>query len=195
MGVSDLIRGGAVVEEKEYVFWCKVPEDVISLLLGSTQGYMFLDVFLKRNKDKTRLRVKSDGAEWTKKVKMEDGRSNEETNHPIPIDVAMSMAPYAENIHRVRRCEIPITTDGKPLLRKSNGEQLKWEIDVFHTSKKGDTCSPWIKVELEVDSFTSERLYELIPFSYLDLIDEEKKTPIDGATITDIWERETNVAI
>lgn len=191
--ISNMIRNGVEVQEREYVFWCKVDEEVLEALLSQPNRTSFLDVFLKRLKDRTRFRVYQDKTEFTKKIKNTDG-GNTEKNWDMDNEVALSLVPYSECLHRVTRVNIPITNDGRPLLRKSTQEPLKWEIDVFYASRRGGSVLPWVKVELEVDNFTSERLAQLIPFSYIELIDEEKKLPEDSAFITQFWEVDSNLA-
>lgn len=196
MGISDMIRSGGVDAEveNEYVFWCKVNTEIIHALITQVESYSFLDVFLKKNKDKTRFRVRKDGATWTRKVKNDEG-GNLEYNHEIPGEVAMSMTKYSENIHRVCRCVIPMTKDGQPLLSASTQEPIMWEVDIFYTQGKGTNVSEWIKVELEVPSLGSSDISKLIPISYSEIIDGDTDDVVDKAHISNLWDNVLNIVI
>lgn len=191
---SDLLRTPEVVKEVEYVYWLKLEPETIENLLKQPQSYTFMDVFLV--KTKARFRVKSkDDIVFTKKSKNNDGSNTENNISGTNYEIVKHAMAYSENIHRVKRVEIPITRtgSGEPILSKVTGEQLKWEIDVFYTSKSGGEILPWVKLELEVDDFTSKSLIDIIPIPYLEIIDEADKTIYDDATIKDIWSRLTNV--
>lgn len=192
-GFSDLIRKAPELEEREYVFWCKVSSETLAKLLELEDKYSFLDVFLRKATKKTRFRIKNDGVVFTEKEKKSDG-TNIENNYDVERAVAMAMVNYSENIHRVWRVNIPITRDGVPMIKKSDGKPLQWEIDVFHKTNRGPELSEWIKVELEVDNFTSESLMRLIPFETLEAFEDNKDmSEEDKAFVSELWNAETNI--
>lgn len=184
----------SIEEEHEYVFWCQVTQETLDELMALKTKRHFLDIFLKRLPNRTRVRVEGESATFTEKVKHPDGH-NIEDNITIPTKVAKSYIRYAENIHRVTRINIPITNRGEPLLRNS-GEQYMWEVDVFYNSGKGFEALGWVKVELEVDRMTTDRVKEIIPFDYESIIVEgDELNPTDRAQISDFWERRANIAV
>lgn len=183
-----------VEKEVEYVYWVKVTPETLQQLIEQPKSVTYMDVLM--NKVKARYRIYNESeVEYTKKTRNSDGSKTEHNHKNVPFELAHDATKYAENIHRVRRVLIPITEQGtgKPLLRKSTGEQLHWEIDVFYTTPKGNQAYEWVKVELEVDNFNTKTLQNLIPINYLDLIDEADKAPEDEAMIANIWNQKTNV--
>ena len=181
-------------EEHEYVFWCLVNQETLDKLMNLDTKRHFLDIFLKRLPNRTRIRVEKDKAVFTEKVKKAEGVSDE-YNQEVDTKVAKGYIPYAENVHRVKRVLIPITNQGEPLMRNET-EQFTWEIDVFYNSGKGFEALAWVKVELEVDRLTTDRVKEIIPFDYEEIIvEQEDLNPIDRAQITDFWERKANIAV
>lgn len=181
-------------EEHEYVFWCKLKQETLDELMKQETKRHFLDIFLKRLPNRTRVRVEGKEATFTEKTKQAEGH-NIEDNIPIDPKVAKGYIRYAENIHRVTRINIPITNQGQPLLRNS-GEQYTWEVDLFYNSGKGFDVLGWVKVELEVDRLTTDRVMEIIPFDYEEIIVEGKGlNPSDKAQISDFWERVANIAV
>lgn len=181
-------------EEHEYVFWCLVNQETLDKLMNLETKRHFLDIFLKRLPNRTRIRVEKDKATFTEKVKKAEG-VNDEYNQQVDTKVAKGYIPYAENVHRVTRVLIPITNQGEPLMRNET-EQFTWEIDVFYNSGKGFEALAWVKVELEVDRLTTDRVKEIIPFDYEEIIvEQEDLNPIDRAQITDFWERKANIAV
>lgn len=181
-------------EEHEYVFWCLVNQETLDKLMNLETKRHFLDIFLKRLPNRTRIRVEKDKATFTEKVKKAEGVSDE-YNQQVDTKVAKGYIPYAENVHRVTRVLIPITNQGEPLMRNET-EQFTWEIDVFYNSGKGFEALAWVKVELEVDRLTTDRVKEIIPFDYEEIIvEQEDLNPIDRAQITDFWERKANIAV
>lgn len=181
-------------EEHEYVFWCLVNQETLDKLMNLETKRHFLDIFLKRLPNRTRIRVEKDKATFTEKVKKAEGVSDE-YNQQVDTKVAKGYIPYAENVHRVTRVLIPITNQGEPLMRNET-EQFTWEVDVFYNSGKGFEALAWVKVELEVDRLTTDRVKEIIPFDYEEIIvEQEDLNPIDRAQITDFWERKANIAV
>lgn len=181
-------------KEVEYVYWLKVTEETIERLLVQPRSETFMDVLMV--KDKSRFRIHSkDKIVFTKKTPQSDGSKIEHNHNEVPYDIAMACTKYAENIHRIKRVLIPIYKQGSDvqLTRKSNGEPLFWEIDLFYTNKSGNNILEWIKVELEVDSFNTKTLRTILPIDYLELIDEKDKQPEDSAIIANIWNKDSNV--
>lgn len=181
-------------KEVEYVYWLKVTEDTLERLMNQPKFDTFMDVLMVKDKSRFRMHNKQKII-FTKKVPQADGSKIEHNHNEVPYDIAMACTKYAENIHRVKRVLIPIYKLGteEPLLRKSTGEQLHWEIDLFYTSKSGTKLLDWIKVELEVDSFNTNTLRNILPVDYLELIDEKDKQPEDAAIIANIWNKDSNV--
>lgn len=190
-------------KEKEYCLWVK-PSAAGWQWLGEQQGIPTLDILMPIEGARRRCRIRPDGAQLTFKQRI-NGETVEENSD---IGPAMALSFYADgfNAHLFRRIHLEASAE----LMAQGAKH--WDIDMFHVVQQhpqipdiealnalcetlGQTTAygDLVKVELEVSTFFTDSIRDLIPFEVEEIYAARPKDEETQVMISDYWDNVTSI--
>lgn len=193
----------SVEKEKEYCLWVK-PTSAGWQWLGEQQSTPTLDILMPIEGARRRCRIRPDGAKLTLKQRI----NNETVEENSDIGFGMALSFYADgfNAHLFRRIHL----EAAPELMEQGAKH--WDIDIFHivsqhpqlpdiqalndlsdTLRQTTAYGDLVKVELEVGTFFTDSIRDLLPFEVEEIYPSRPKDEETQVMLADYWDNVTSI--